>query len=524
MDDSEHKLTRNENGSNKSKLSIGDRPLCFKTTLHEVSFVLLAALAMATNSLITGAMIIVTAPIGKDLNMSQAQITWISAATTLTAGAFQLPLGQLTDLLGRRLFLLIGTAGFSLSCLILGFAKNPFWMNILCGLVGLFSAVVVPPAAGILGAAYSQPCRRKNWAFACFSAGTPVGFGLGSIIMGVAARLSSWRAGFWFFAVAWGVLSALSFWVVPGIEAHGDGSFRERLGIAVRRFDFAGTVLTVLGVGLLTTGLTLGPSDGWKTGHVIAMLIVGFALLVAFVFWENHYTHPLMPPYIWKDTKFSLVSHPQLTPSSLLLSSQSNQPPTQLIPITVSGMISLISSNFWLALFLQDFHHLDALSVAIRMLAQVVSAIAANIAAAVLLHRVNNTLIMAFGALMYVLANTLLAVQNPDAVYWAFIFPSLVTNVMGLDLQFNVANMYIMQSLPSQQQSLAAGVFNMFIRLGTTIGLGISTAVYSSVLEKGGGDAFYPFKSAFFVSVGFAVLGCVFVPFLRIGRQGIKEE
>ncbi|KAL4863892.1 major facilitator superfamily domain-containing protein [Aspergillus spectabilis] len=105
---------------------------------------------MATNSLVTGAMIIVAIPIGRDLDMSQAQITWISAATTLTAGAFQLPLGQLTDHLGRKAFLMIGAAGFNISSLILGFAQNAFWMNILCGLIGLFSAAVVSPAAGIL--------------------------------------------------------------------------------------------------------------------------------------------------------------------------------------------------------------------------------------------------------------------------------------------------------------------------------------------------------------------------------------
>jgi hypothetical protein len=84
--------------------------------------------------------------------------------------------------------------------------------------------------------------------------------------------------------------------------------------------------------------------------------------------------------------------------------------------------------------------------------------------------------------------------------------------------------MYVMQSLPEHQQSLAAGIFNMFIRLGTTIGPGISTAVYSSVQERvdqSGGGAFQPFRGTFYVSVGFAVLACVFVPFLRVGTQGV---
>lgn len=82
--------------------------------------------------------------------------------------------------------------------------------------------------------------------------------------------------------------------------------------------------------------------------------------------------------------------------------------------------------------------------------------------------------------------------------------------------------MYVMQALPAHQQSLAGGIFNMLIRLGSTIGLGISTAVYSSIKEAqaGDGDINEPFRMVYFVSVGLAGLGCLFVPFLRIGTQG----
>lgn len=68
----------------------------------------------------------------------------------------------------------------------------------------------------------------------------------------------------------------------------------------------------------------------------------------------------------------------------------------------------------------------------------------------------------------------------------------------------------------------------MFIRLGTTIIFGMSTAVYSSVKDtpEGEDNVFKPFQSAFYVSLGFAALACIFVPFLRIGTQGNspKEE
>lgn len=169
--------------------SLGQRPACFKNTLQEVSFVAQATIAMSASTFIVGASAIVTASIGRDLGMTQGEISWIAAASTLTAGAFQLAVGQLADLLGRKLVFLLGTGFFAVFVLLLGFARNPFWMDIVLGVIGICCAMVVPPAGGILGAAYGKPSKRKNLAFSAFSAGNPAGFVLGSITCGIATRL-----------------------------------------------------------------------------------------------------------------------------------------------------------------------------------------------------------------------------------------------------------------------------------------------------------------------------------------------
>lgn len=169
--------------------NFGQRPACFRSTVQEVSFVAQATIAMSTATFLVGASSIVTAVIGADLGMTQAQIVWISAAPTLAAGAFQLAVGQLSDLLGRKLTYLAGMGSFTVFVLLLGFAQNPFWMDVVLGVLGISCAMVVPPAGGVLGAAYGRPSMRKNLAFAAFSAGNPTGFVLGSITCGIATRL-----------------------------------------------------------------------------------------------------------------------------------------------------------------------------------------------------------------------------------------------------------------------------------------------------------------------------------------------
>lgn len=177
--------------------------------------------------------------------------------SSLTAGAFQLALGQLADLLGRKMMFLTGLSSFSLFAVILGFAKNPFWMDIILGFMGISSAMVVPPAIGILGAAYAKPSKRKNLAFSAFSAGNPLGFVLGSIFCGIAAKLFDWRAAFWLIAILWAAFTALGFYAIPNVEAFEHTEpLKVRLGGFLKQFDTVGAILTLFGTGLFTAAIT----------------------------------------------------------------------------------------------------------------------------------------------------------------------------------------------------------------------------------------------------------------------------
>lgn len=156
---------------------------------------------------------------------------------------------------GRKVLFIIGMAGFSLSLLIAGFATNAIYMDVFSGVLGLFAGAVVPPAAGALGAVYEKPSKRKNLAFACFSAGNPLGFVGGMIISGVASYLYNWRASFWAHAVIYAIFAVLTVWTVPD-----DGFVRTPLTVdSLKKFDLFGTVLIVIGFALFASSLSYVP-------------------------------------------------------------------------------------------------------------------------------------------------------------------------------------------------------------------------------------------------------------------------
>lgn len=152
---------------------------------------------------------------------------------------------------GRRSIFIGSLALFSVFGLATGFARSAIAIDVLNGVLGLFCAAAIPAIQGIMGSIYEVPCRRKNYAFACFSAGNPLGFVFGSILSGVATELFSWRASFWMLAVIYAAAVVIAYYIVPTDD-------EEKLPLtmeSLKQFDAVGAVLTIGGIALFSTAI-----------------------------------------------------------------------------------------------------------------------------------------------------------------------------------------------------------------------------------------------------------------------------
>ena len=132
-----------------------------------------------------------------------------------------------------------------------GFSRDAITLDVLNGILGLISASTIASAQGILGSVYEKPSKRKNYAFACFSAGNPLGLVFSSIFSGIATQLFNWRASFWLLAIIYLVVAVTACFVVPVDDS-------EKLPLTVqslKQFDAVGAALTIGGIGLFSTGL-----------------------------------------------------------------------------------------------------------------------------------------------------------------------------------------------------------------------------------------------------------------------------
>jgi len=183
------------------------------------------------------------------VNSLQAQLA--DKQGSLSSGSFLLLFARIADIFGRRTLFIGSMFLFAVFSLAAGFSKTPITLDVLNGMMGLMSASAVPPAQGMLGVIYEQPSKRKNAAFACFSAGNPLGFVFGMVASGTASYLFGWRASYWLLAIIYVVFSVLAFWIVPDDTTEKKKLTRQ----VVKEFDIVGVILTIAGTGLFSAAL-----------------------------------------------------------------------------------------------------------------------------------------------------------------------------------------------------------------------------------------------------------------------------
>lgn len=169
----------------------GIRPACFSSTLQEISFVLTVTFAVSTSQILGGVLMTSTNTIGRDLDMTSAEVTWLTASESLTNGASMTLFGRVADMFGRRPVILVSMGLSTILFIVAGFISRSIVLNVFLGLIGLTSAASAPAATGKLGAIYQQPSKRKNRSFACCSAGSGLGGALGALIGGLTLHVST---------------------------------------------------------------------------------------------------------------------------------------------------------------------------------------------------------------------------------------------------------------------------------------------------------------------------------------------
>ncbi|KAJ5377634.1 uncharacterized protein N7496_005043 [Penicillium cataractarum] len=226
-----------------------------------------------------------------------SQLNWIISSFNLTSAAFLFFWAQLTDLFGRHNTLQAAIFVMIIGSAICTGAPTSTFSVLLLGraLQGVGAAGVNISIRTILADGISLSEYALNWTIFALVSG--VGFSVGPVIGGYLTT-TSWR---WCFAINLpiGVVAMIVVVFVLRRDLQGPQELTQLEGrdmsTGPRRFlarlltiDYGGQLLFLWGFGLLILALTwAGGNYSWKSAAVLAPIIIGGILAIAWVVYER---------------------------------------------------------------------------------------------------------------------------------------------------------------------------------------------------------------------------------------------
>ena len=244
-----------------------------------------ALAALVVSGLVIGldSTVLITAlpTLSSKLGATTSDLQWIAAAYTLTLGGLLLPGGVLGDRYGRKRWLLVGLAIFGVSSVIASQATTATALIAMRALMGVGAALILPLSLSILPSMFTAEERPR--AIGAAAAGTFLGLPLGPLVAGWLLTHYAWGSVFLINApVVVIALVGIWFLVPEGKDPH------------PRAFDWVGGLLAVVGVTALVYGVIEQPIHGWTDARVLAGIIGGAVVLMAFVVWDLRQASPFV--------------------------------------------------------------------------------------------------------------------------------------------------------------------------------------------------------------------------------------
>lgn len=229
---------------------------------------------------------------------------WVSTAYLLSSTVSVPIFAKLSDLYGRKWFVLFGAILFVIASGLCGAAGNFGFLHIdgmnqlilFRGLQGIGAGTLMGLIFTIVGDIFSPAERGRYQAF--FSAVWGISSVFGPTLGGWLTDHISWRAVFYVNLPVGVVATAAIYLFFPNL----------RPNVAKRRIDWAGVITLIFCMVPLLLALTWVTDYGWTSARVDSLLAVAVVMLGAFLYVETRAAEPLLPLSLFSDPVISVCS------------------------------------------------------------------------------------------------------------------------------------------------------------------------------------------------------------------------
>jgi EmrB/QacA subfamily drug resistance transporter len=223
-------------------------------------------------------------------------IQWVVIIYALTIAALLLPMGRLSDLVGRKKIYIIGIIILGTGAGLSGLSTSLEMLFPSRILQGVGAAMTQGTGMAIVTSVF--PANEKGRAIGMFMTMVGVGAIAGPALGGLAVDLFDWRVVF-FLTLPLNIIGAVAtIWVMRGWtpvqEARRD------------KFDWLGAALSTGVLVSLLLAMTTGNKAGWTSLPIMAAFAGAIGMLGTFIWWELRADSPMLDLRLFKGRTFSL--------------------------------------------------------------------------------------------------------------------------------------------------------------------------------------------------------------------------
>ncbi len=223
------------------------------------------------------------------------------------------------------------------------------------------------------------------------------------------------------------------------------------------RLDIPGLVLITAGVAVLIWGLVQGAQDGWASAPILTALILGAALIAAFLAWEARAPEPMIPLRLFRAAGF-----PAAVGAQFLMSA------------------AIFSAAFLTTQFFQFAQGDSPLGAGLRFLPWTATPLLVVPVAGALFDRVGARPLAVPGLLMQGAGLAWVAwLAGTSAGYGSYVAPFVIAGT-GISMAIPCVAAAGLNAVAPVLLGKAAGVLNTMQQFGAVLGIAVVTAVFNA--------------------------------------------
>lgn len=374
---------------------------------------------------------------------------WVFTIYMLTSSITAILVGKLSDIYGRKIFILSGIFIFSLGSLLSGFSGNIEQLILFRGIQGFGGGMLMSISFATVGDLFS-PRERGRWQGilgATFGMASLFGPTLGGFIV----DHFNWSWIFWVF-LPFGVVAFLSILLLyPKSE--------KKIGESI---DYLGSIVLSFFLVTLLLGFSWADSKyDWLSIQIISLFTASIVSLIAFILIEKKVKSPVVPLYLFKNSVFTI---------------------SNIVSFFIGiGMFSVI---LYVPFYVQGVFGKSATISGLVEMAMTVAMVISSSIVGFLITKTGRYKIFAIVGLSFMTLGIFLnSTLKADSDLITIIMYLVITGI-GLGMTFPIFNLTIQNAVSHKFLGVATATGQLFRELGGTIGVAIMGSVLGSFLMK----------------------------------------